>query len=292
MSTFHIHHKTRYAYNRPVAFGDHRLMIRPRDSHDMRILNSSLTVTPSAHVRWAFDTFGNSVALLAFHEEDDELVIVSELELKRYGFDDPILHIERHVEPFPFHYDVEDNIDLAPLLPMLFPQNRSEIERWIRTVMPEAPSNCLQVLDLLGATIHERFIYRRRADYGVQSPAETIASASGTCRDFALLFMEAARILGFAARFVTGYLYDPGADETNGNTVSGGGATHAWADIFVPGAGWIAFDPTNRIIAGRNLIRVATTRTPAQAVPVCGTYHRNGAVFLSMEVEVCVKEID
>jgi transglutaminase-like putative cysteine protease len=288
MRTLQINHRTRYGYDRPVAFGVHRLMIRPRDGHDMRILDSSLVVTPRADVHWAFDTFGNSVALLTFNEEADELVIASDLMLRRYGLDEPVTRIERHASDYPFHYDPDDSIDLAPLLSVHYPDDRPVVERWISAKMPELPGRSLQVLDLLGTAIHESFTYRRRDAYGVQSPAETITTASGTCRDFALLFMEAARSLGFAARFVTGYLYDPGSDTANEGTLSGGGSTHAWADVFIRGAGWIEFDPTNRIVAGRNLVRVATTRTPAQAVPVSGTYLHDGAVFLGMDVEVSV----
>lgn len=148
------------------------------------------------------------------------------------------------------------------------------------------------MLDTLVSAVHRGFRYMRREEYGVQTPAETIATASGSCRDFALLFMEAARILGFAARFVTGYLYDASTDPARNETLKGGGSTHAWADIFIPGAGWVEFDPTNRIVAGRNLIRVATTRSPAQAVPVSGTYEHNGASFLGMGVEVSVTRVD
>jgi transglutaminase-like putative cysteine protease len=287
MRTLQINHRTRYAYDRPVAFGAHRLMIRPRDGHDMRILDSSLVVTPPADVDWAFDTFGNSVALLTFHEEADELVIASKLVLRRYGLDEPVTRIERHASGYPFHYHPDDNIDLGPLLSIHCPQDRPMVERWIAEKIPELPNRSLPVLNLLGTAIHESFTYRRRDAYGVQSPAETITTASGTCRDFAFLFMEAARSLGFAARFVTGYLYDPGI-EANESALTGGGSTHAWADVFIPGAGWIEFDPTNRIVAGRNLVRVATTRTPAQAVPVSGTYLHDGAACLGIDVQVSV----
>lgn len=292
MRTFHIHHRTRYAYDRAVKFGAHRLMIRPRDGHDMRILDSSLVVTPRADVHWAFDTFGNSVALLTFREGADELVIASELELRRYGLDEPVPRIERHADAYPFRYDPEHVIDLAPHLPLLFEGDRAAVEGWIGTVIPSMPAGSIQVLDALSGAVHRAFRYRRRVAHGVQSPAETIATASGTCRDFALLFMEAARILGFAARFVTGYLYDSSTDPADDEAVTGGGSTHAWADIFVPGAGWVEFDPTNRIVAGRNLIRVATTRSPAQAVPVSGTYTHDGASFLGMDVEVAVTRLD
>lgn len=212
MRTFHIHHRTRYAYDRTVTFGEHRLMIRPRDGHDMRILGSSLVVTPGADVHWAFDTFGNSVALLTFREGADELVIASELELRRYGLDEPAPRIERYAGVYPFEYDTEDGIDLAPLLSLLFPEDRADVEGWIGTVIPSLPGGSFQVLDALGEAVHQAFRYRRRMAHGVQSPAETIATASGSCRDFALLFMEAARILRFAARFVAGDLYDANAD--------------------------------------------------------------------------------
>ncbi len=134
--------------------------------------------------------------------------------------------------------------------------------------------------------------YARREAEGVQSPAETIRLGSGTCRDFALLFMEAARRLGFAARFVTGYLHDEGSEPDGGEDMTGGGATHAWADVFVPGAGWVEFDPTNRIAASRNLIRVATTRTPSQALPVSGTFEHDGGGQLHLEVTVSVTRVE
>lgn len=306
MRTYRIRHRTRYAYDRPVTFGVHHLMIRPRDGHDMRLLDSSLVVEPEAEVRWAYDTFGNSVAWLTFHGPADELVIESVLELRRYGFDEPLPRLERHAAGYPFSYDADDSIDLAPLLGLLYPADRPAVEAWIEGVVAVPPAGSLQLLDLLSSAIHRTFDYRRRVSAGVQSPALTIAEGSGSCRDFALLFMEAARLLGFAARFVTGYLYDSSTDPggraaddakvsggaVSGGAVSGGGSTHAWADVFIPGAGWVEFDPTNRIVACRNLIRIAVTRSPAQAVPASGTYRHDGAAFLGMEVGVSVSRID
>jgi hypothetical protein len=135
-------------------------MIRPRDGHDMRILDSSLIVTPRADVHWAFDTFGNSVALLTFHEEADELVIASELKLRRYGLDEPVPRIERHASDYPFRFDRDDSIDLALLLSVHCPQDRPAVERWVSATMPELPNRSLQVLDQLGTAIHESFTYR------------------------------------------------------------------------------------------------------------------------------------
>ncbi|MFN4157401.1 MAG: transglutaminase N-terminal domain-containing protein [Gemmobacter sp.] len=291
IQTLRVLHRTRYAYDRPVIFGEHRLMIRPRDGHDMRILDSSLSVSPRADVHWAFDTFGNSVALLSFHDAAEELVIESELLLRRYGLDEPLSRIERYAGAYPVEYDGDERTDLSPYLTPNQPQDRDILAAWIATALPELPARSLEVLRGLAAIIHGAFRYARRDAEGTQSPAQTIRLGSGTCRDFALLFMEAARSLGFAARFVTGYLHDEGAASQSGEDMTGGGATHAWADVFVPGAGWVEFDPTNRIIASRNLIRVATTRTPAQAMPVSGTFMRGGGRLAGLQVSVSVTRI-
>lgn len=267
-------------------------MIRPRDGHDMRILDSSLTVSPRADVHWAFDTFGNSVALLSFHDEADELVIESGLLLRRYGLDEPMARIKRYAGGYPVEYDRDERIDLGPYMLPDQPQDQQAVQAWIAQTLPGLPGGSLQVLDALGTGIHGAFRYARREEEGVQTPSQTIALGSGTCRDFALFLMEAARNLGFAARFVTGYLHDEVAGVDTGEDMTGGGATHAWADIFVPGAGWVEFDPTNRIFASRNLIRVATTRTPSQALPVSGTFASQGGTLLGLQVSVAVTNVD
>ena len=290
--TLRIVHRTRYSYDGPVVFGEHRLLIRPRDGHDLRVLDSSLTVSPRADVHWAFDTFGNSVALLSFLDAGDELVIESELLLRRYGLDEPMARFERYAGSYPVQYDEDEQIDLGPFLRADQPQDRPVLADWIAQVLPQLPGGSLQVLDALGTAIHDAFRYARRESEGVQTPAETIRLGEGTCRDFALLFIEAARSLGFAARFVTGYLHDEVAGNESGEDMTGGGATHAWADVFVPGAGWMEFDPTNRIFESRNLIRVAKTRTPSQALPVIGTFVPEGGRLLGLQVTVRVTKVD
>lgn len=286
--TLRILHRTRYAYDRPVSFGEHRLMIRPRDGHDMRILDSSLTVSPRADVHWAFDSFGNSVAVLSFLDPADELVIDSELLLRRYGLDEPLARIGRYAGPFPPQYDSDEYIDLGPYFIADQPQDQDALALWMDDVLPGKSGGSLDVLRALSAAIHGAFRYVRRDEEGVQTPAQTIALGSGTCRDFALLFMDAARSLGFAARFITGYLHDETAGSGSCESMTGGGATHAWADVFVPGAGWVEFDPTNRIFASRNLIHVAKTRTPAQARPVSGSFTSLAGRMLGLQVSVSV----
>lgn len=291
MTTLEVHHRTRYRYERPVSFGVHRLMLRPRDGHDMRIIDSTLTLSPPAEVRWEFDTFGNSVAFAKFRDSAEELIVQSDLVLHRYALEGPLVDVAPHAVPYPFEYGGEEQVDLAPLLHLECEAERDAVAEWLRTAMPTVPSWSVEALNTLNQAIHDGFAYRRRDEEGVQTPGETLSTGSGTCRDFAFLFMEAARQLGFAARFVTGYLYDPAANpEQDAASLAGGGATHAWAETFVPGAGWIEFDPTNSIVAGRNLVRVATTRTPAQAQPVQGTFKGDGVASLGMDVTVSVRE--
>lgn len=258
----------------------------------MRMLDSSLAVSPRADVHWAFDTFGNSIALLLFHDKADELLIESELLLRRYGLDEPLARIARYAGSYPVRYSADDRIDLGPYLMANQPQDREALAAWVAQALPQLAGSSLEVLDALSTAVYRAFRYLRREEEGVQTPAETIRLGTGTCRDFALLFMEAARSLGFAARFVTGYLHDEALGNGSGEDMTGGGATHAWADVFVPGAGWVEFDPTNRIIASRNLIRVATTRTPSQAMPVSGTFVQDGGKLLGLQVSVSVASVE
>ena len=285
--TLRVTHRTIYRFDRPVTFGPHRLMIRPRGGHDQRLMQSSLVITPPASIRWHFDPFGNSIAVARFSEPADALSIESMLLLRRYPGSPAILNPDSHATPWPFHYDEDESIDLAPFMALENPQDEAAVTAWLETHLPLRSDEALTLLRALGDTIHAGFAYSRRDELGTQSAATTLGTGGGTCRDFALFFMEAARVLGCAARFVTGYLHDPGTGEDG---LLGGGATHAWADVFLPGEGWIEFDPTNRIVGGRRLIRVATTRSPAQASPITGTYTANGAEYLGMEVGVSVVE--
>lgn len=269
-------------------------MVRPRDGHDLRILGSDLSISPTASVHWEFDVFGNSVAFAAFEEQSSELRIESTLVLERFPMDQSIAAPASEVLPYPFEYGPDELIDLSPTMRVECVDEEHALANWLQSAVPTRTDGSLALLKLLTRAIHDGFGYRRREEEGVQTPAQTLATGGGTCRDFAFLFIEAARQLGFAARFVSGYLYDPALDKDakEGEQMSGGGATHAWAEVFVPGVGWIEFDPTNRMVAGKNLIRVATTRTPSQALPVQGSYRGDDAVALGLEVTVALTETD
>jgi transglutaminase-like putative cysteine protease len=284
MKLLTVRHATTYRYSAPVEFGRHRLMLRPRDSHDLRLIGSELTLSPPGAVRWMHDVFGNSVALVDFARPAAELSIVSTLTIERYALARLDVPIAPEAETYPFMQSADERSDLGRLRERHY-QDSGEVEEWARQFVIETPTNTFNLLATMNAAIRGGFAYRAREEEGTQTPLETIERKSGTCRDYALLFIEAARALGFGARFVTGYLYDPALD--GGEAVQGAGATHAWAEVYLPGAGWVEFDPTNALVAGENLIRVAVTRDPAQAIPIGGTF-AGEAEFVGMDVEVLV----
>lgn len=294
---FLLRHTTTYRYAKPVTLGRHRLMLRPRDSHEMRLHSATLGVSPQpAQTVWHYDVFGNSVAIIEFAEPARELSIDSTLDVERFPFADADYLVAEHARTLPLAYSAEEIRDLAGLQERHVPDPDHVIDQWAKgfLVMPENGGglpDTLQVLNTLTATIKNDFEYQARDAYGTQSPLQTLESKSGTCRDFAYLMMEGARSLGLAARFVSGYIYDgardPAAADDDGGTV-GGGATHAWVQVYVPGAGWTHFDPTNALKSDAELIPVAIVREPEQASPVSGSWEGAAEDFQGMEVDVSV----
>jgi transglutaminase-like putative cysteine protease len=290
MTILTVSHKTVYRYARPVRFGDHRMMLRPRDSHDLRLIDTALSITPPASVRWLHDVFGNSIAIASFRDAADELVVHSSFRAEHFPLAEPAFadELEPYARTYPFSYSVDDIPDLSRAMERHYADPEHAIDDWVRRTVAAADSrDTAAILVAMTQAIQQQFEYVRREQMGTQRPAETLARGSGTCRDFALFMMEAARCLGLAARFVSGYLYDATLVDAP-RAMVGGGATHAWVQIYLPGAGWTEFDPTNAHAGGRNLIRVAVTRDPAQAVPLSGTYLGAPADFRDMQVEVSV----
>ncbi len=177
-------------------------------------------------------------------------------------------------------------MDLASLRARHYPDPEHELDAWVRALLDKASSYAtLDVLMAMTSAIKEEFSYQRREEMGVQTPTETLALGSGSCRDFAVFMMDAVRCLGLAAQFVSGYLYDEKLIDAGGGLV-GGGATHAWIQVYLPGIGWVEFDPTNALVGGRNLIRVAVAREAAQAAPLAGSFTGAPSDFLSLSVAV------
>jgi transglutaminase-like putative cysteine protease len=288
MTVLFVRHRTEYLYRQPVLLSEHRLMSRPRDSHDLRLLDTALAVTPTPHeVRWMHDVFGNSIAVISFSDKSDALAIESTFRAQHYPTPQQTIYIEPYARQLPFNYSGEDSADLARTRERQYPDPEHLIDQWARFhVDATAERNTLNVLIGMTTAIQNDFQYSRREEVGVQTPTDTLRLMSGSCRDFAVFMMEAVRSIGLAARFVSGYLYDERIIGAGGSGLVGGGATHAWLQVYLPGAGWVEFDPTNALVGGRNLIRVAVARQACQAAPLAGGFIGAPDDFLSMSVTV------
>lgn len=287
MTIFAVRHITEYHYKKPVSFGEHRLMFRPRDSFDQLLLEATLNVDPKpAYVRWIHDVFGNCVALVGFATPAATLRFETLIRLEHTPQVDLQLEIDEAALTYPFVYDMQELPDLERTIERHYPDPRNEVEKWARQFLRVGqPTETGRLLMTMCYAIREGFVYARRVESGTQTPVQTLQARRGTCRDFALLMMEAARALGLAARFVTGYIYVPDRD---GASNLGGGSTHAWCQIYLPGAGWVEFDPTNGIVGNRDLIRVAVARHSRQAAPLTGSYSGDAGDYDGMSVQVNV----
>ena len=281
MGRLRILHETLYTYDHPVGFGPQRLMIRPRDSHALRIVEASLRLFPQGATRWSYDANGNCVCIFQPSEGADAMRVVSELVIDRYPAP---LALQRAEDPHtltPIVYAQEDRVTLEPFIAPVTDDPDAELLRWLRSLPVYRDEPALAFLLRVNALIHQQFDYVTREEEGVQSPVETLRRQSGACRDLAWLMVEGLRRLGYAALFATGYIHSPGAQ------IRGAGATHAWCEVFLPDLGWLEFDPTNGLAESPDLIRVAATRTPAQALPVSGAIiGAPGASRLHVSVDV------
>ncbi len=285
MTTLKIHHRTTYRYRQLVSLGPHRLMLRPRESRDLRIVSSDVTVTPAATLTWAHDVFGNAVATATFQNMASTLVIESAVELDLNAAPWPVFDIAASAIVYPFQYSADEFTDLGALAIQQYPDPTSRLRDWARAFVRGDSTNTLALLQDLCAGVSNWINYQSREEEGTQQPLQTLDRGWGSCRDFAVLFVESARSLGFGARIVSGYLYNPGQLVGSG----GAGSTHAWAEVYVTGAGWISFDPTNRTAGGFNLIPVAVARDIRQAMPVSGSFAGMTDAFMDLAVEVSVK---
>jgi transglutaminase-like putative cysteine protease len=282
-----IHHKTEYRYTHPVAFGEHRIMLRPRDSHDLRVLSDSLEIVPEPmSLRWIHDVFGNSVAIATFDERAEVLSISNTATVEHNPAQEFALTPDDRAYFYPFLYNDEEFPDLVQFITPQYGDPNGELTAWALNFLDaEGPTPTFNILSGMTHGIRKAFTYRKRHEHGTQHPLDTLQTRSGTCRDYALFMIEALRQLGIAARFVSGYIFIPG-DRARGYV--GGGSTHAWVQVYLPSAGWIEFDPTNGIVGTRDLVRVAVARDPRQAIPLHGTYLGSADAFVGMEVSINV----
>jgi len=291
MDIITVRHLTRYRYARPVGFGEHRMMFRPRASFDQHVLEYRLAITPPPDdIRYVHDVFGNCIGLARFSAQAKELVFESSVRLEHTpecSLEFPAsAELERNSYPFAYH-----ELDIPDLYSSMLRTRGEEgktLAAWARRFLDEVPRvDAPNVLAAMTHAIHTEFAYRTRLSGPAQSPLETLRLRSGTCRDFAVLMVEAARELGLAARFVSGYLYVPPRNFI-GTARQGGGNTHAWVRVFLPHGGWAEYDPTNGLVGNRDLIRVAVVRDPAQAVPLSGSFEGRPEDYMGMDVNIDV----
>lgn len=265
MRRYRILHRTYYNFAAAVRLEPHWLRLRPRESHELRIEAFELKIQPSATLRWHRDAEDNSVAIATFETQAVQLSIVSELILQQFNEAPLDFVVADYAVRYPFAYTVDDRVLLAPYLDCLEPVPGPLLSQWLARVRPvDNARETYVVLQDLGAQIKQAFSYQIREQPGIQSAEETLSCGTGSCRDFAYLFMETARHLGLAARFVSGYLRAP-------PTAGDFGATHAWAEVYLPGAGWKGFDPTLGALVGTDHFAVAVARLPESVPPIAGS---------------------
>lgn len=261
-----ISHLTEYRYAAPVTLGPHQLLLRPREGHDVRIESSKLDIFPAALIKWHRDVFDNSVAVASFAEPTDRLTIASEVVIEHYEEAPLDFLVADYAVTYPFIYGPEERVELLPYEQFAYPNDHDALRDWVGGFgFVQGAIETYALLDQMNRAVVDNFKYVRREEPGVQPPSKTLAERSGSCRDYAALFIEACRYLGLASRFVSGYLHAPA-------TEAGNAATHAWAEVYLPGPGWKGFDPTIGEVTGARHIAVAVARHPESLPPVTGSF--------------------
>jgi len=285
MQRIEIIHTTHYSYPVPVSFREHKLHVRPREGHDIRIESSSLSITPAYDIKWQRDVYGNSVAIVSFNEDSDKLEIVSTIVVEHYEAAVVNLELVDDAKQFPLTYDAIEQVDLVPCQTPIYPEMAHNFAQWLKQIwQPGDVTDTMSLLKKLNQRIANDFEYLVRDEPGVQSPEKTLSSGKGSCRDLATLFIESCRQFGLASRFVSGYLVSSAAVEDVATT-------HAWAEVYLPGEGWRGFDSTSGQLVSGDHIAVAVHRHPEAIPPVSGTFVGPAKPRPEMHVKVEVKRL-
>jgi transglutaminase-like putative cysteine protease len=283
MQRYKILHRTYYNFPAEVRLQPHALRLRPREGHELRIESSQLTISPNARVRWQLDMEDNSIAIASFESPTRQLSIESEIIIAQYNESPLDFLVADYAVDFPFAYTPEEQVVLLPYMILALPESSQQLAEMVAKIwQPGEPIQTAALLQRIIIHINQSLSYAIREEPGVQTPVQTLSKQSGSCRDFAYLFMEVTRSLGLASRFVSGYL---NAEPSSADF----GATHAWAEVYLPGVGWKGFDPTSGLIVGPNHISVAVARLPDSVPPVAGTYL--GPAGATLDVGVWVTEL-
>jgi len=282
MKRYRIIHRTYYNYTDTVVLGAHELLLRPREGHDLRIESFLLNITPDAKVYWHRDVEGNSVAVANFTKPAQQLTVESEVIIQQFNESPLDFIVADYAINYPFNYDQRDQFLLSPYRVLPDQETRELLNNWIFEIWKNGEQvQTYTLLQRITAAIYTTLVYTIREEPGVQSAKQTLSLGSGSCRDLALLFMEAVKCLGLASRFVSGYLHAPLMS-------SQVGSTHAWAEVYLPGGGWKGFDPTIGDIVGTDHIPVAVSRLAEAVPPISGSY--SGPAGSELDVGVWVSE--
>jgi transglutaminase-like putative cysteine protease len=280
----HVEHETIYRYRGPVRFGRHRLVVRPREGHDLRIERMTLRIQPAHEVSWIRDVFGNSIALVDVLEPSNTLSIVNDVIVERtVPFPAREFHEPWRV-PFPPVYDALETEVAALYQTLSFPEGAQELRTWLNAHLAPDPRDAEGTMMALCQLVYRSVAYRRRHEFGVQTPGQTLERGTGTCRDKATQMMDAARVLGVAARFASGYLH-------GASSMAGTAATHAWAEVYLPTLGWRGFDPTlGASVSWRHIVTGVSTH-PRGVMPVSGSYVGTARAYDSLSAVVRTSEL-
>lgn len=285
MSRLRIQHRTHYEYAKPVSFGRHRLVLRPREGHDLRVLSMTLQVDVAHELTWTRDVFGNSVAIVDFTADAAQLDISTDVIVERWApFPRAVTH-EPWVIPYPVTYDAMETAVASAYQNATFPEEAASLLEWINRVLPvESRTDTEEMMLQLCSAIKKQIQYLRRSEKGVLSPAVTLQQGKGSCRDMATLMLEAVRVLGISSRFASGYLHCAASD-------AGRASTHAWMEAYLPGLGWRGFDPTLGEPASQKHIAIGVSHHPRGVMPISGQYSGDRGDFREMTVQVATEEV-
>ena len=289
MDRFHILHRTVYRYNAPVRFGMHRLVLRPREGHEITVVKHQLTTVPQARFFWLNDLFGNNVALAEFDDECDHLEIRNEVIIDRMPRSEdaaPKRASHSSATPLPVTYPQTELPVVRGYITPVYPDDQAKVVAWVTSLPPpeELHPTALEMVEHVGRCVYAQIKYRRREEPGVQTPACTLDLGTGSCRDMAVLMMEGCRALGIASRFVSGYL-------NTSASIAGRGATHAWTDVYLPDRGWTGYDPTIGERVSRKHIAIGVSAHPRGVMPISGIFSGPPGAYVGMEVAVSMKQV-
>ncbi len=286
-----IQHLTRYDYSAPVSFAPHALYLRPRESSRQRVHDFTLAVTPTPTrlvattdaednvLDWAYFAPDALATTLEFRSE----FLVETLDANPFDF-----FLKPAAMVFPLVYDTTERVVLAPCLTPPAPASTVALREWLARHLPVPPTDTMAFLTALNAAVRSSLLYTRRDEPGIQSAVETLQRGSGSCRDYALLFIELCRLHGLAARFVSGYLHEPSDPAITHPLPT---AMHAWAEVYLPGGGWRGLDPTRAIFCNDAFVPIAHSAVPESVNPLQGTFFSAGPTTSRLTANLVVAHL-